>query len=408
MGRWKGTVEQTDIGYPHLRITDSLAFVGVQLQASWVKSRKENNDILVERLRSTINSWKSGKFMSLVSRPFSVNSFALSKVWFRTHIVDLRAQDINSISSVCKGYIYQDMLEKPAEVVLFRNAEQGGLGMHHIKCKAMASLITTFIQTAISNKFRRSLYHNSLFRYYCQDDRSLPKPDQPPYYSDVFFELIKKVLTDTPMNPAQMTLKQWYYHLLEELVTHEVRDGQRVQIQCRVEMLNPSNDWSKSFHLSRLKGLSSQIRSFLFKLLHQILPVRDRLNHILRNTNPVCILCEDEQPETLLHALFSCRSNRAAAEALLSLVRPYDHSITPQKVLLLDINCEPIYQQSVVMIMYTGLYHIWENRIKRKTTSLYQVRSELECLISLLRRSRSKYLREAGRMIFNTLENFPI
>ena len=210
------------------------------------------------------------------------------------------------------------------------------------------------------------------------------------------------------MNPAQMTLKQWYYHLLEELVTHEVRDGQRVQIQCRVEMLNPSNDWSKSFHLSRLKGLSSQIRSFLFKLLHQILPVRDRLNHILRNTNPVCILCEDEQPETLLHALFSCRSNRAAAEALLSLVRPYDHSITHQKVLLLDINCEPIYQQSVVMIMYTGLYHIWENRIKRKTTSLYQVRSELECLISLLRRSRSKYLREAGRMIFNTLENFPI
>ena len=203
--------------------------------------------------------------------------------------------------------------------------------MHHIKCKAMASLITTFIQTAISNKFRRSLYHNSLFRYYCQDDRSIPKPDQPPYYSDVFFELIKKVLTDTPMNPAQMTLKQWYYHLLEELVTHEVRDGQRVQIQCRVEMLNPSNDWSKSFHLSRLKGLSSQIRSFLFKLLHQILPVRDRLNHILRNTNPICILCEDEQPETLLHALFSCKSNRAAAEALLSLVRPYDHSITPRK-----------------------------------------------------------------------------
>ena len=136
--------------------------------------------------------------------------------------------------------------------------------------------------------------------------------------------------------------------------------------------------------------------------------IRDRLNHILRNTNPVCISCEDEQPETHLHALFSCRSNRAAAEALLSLAKPYDQSITPQKVLLLDINCEPIYQQSVVMIMYTGLYHIWENRTKRKTTSIYQIRSELECLISLLRRSRSKYLREAGRMIYNTLENFPI
>ena len=100
------------------------------------------------------------------------------------------------------------MLEKPAEVVLFRNTEQGGLGMHHIKCKAMASLITTFIQTAISNKFRRSLYHNSLYRYYCLDDKSIPKPDQPPYYSDFFFGLIRKIISDTPLNPAQMTLKQ--------------------------------------------------------------------------------------------------------------------------------------------------------------------------------------------------------
>ena len=90
MGRWKGTVEQTDIGYPHLRITDSLAFVGVQLQASWVKTRKENNDILVDRLQSTINWWKSGKFMRLISRPFSVNSYTLSKIWFKTYVVDLR------------------------------------------------------------------------------------------------------------------------------------------------------------------------------------------------------------------------------------------------------------------------------------------------------------------------------
>ena len=205
-----------------------------------------------------------------------------------------------------------------------------------------------------------------------------------------------------------MTLKQWYYYILEELVTHEERAGQRVQIQCRVEMLVPTNDWPKSFHLSRLKGLSTQIRSFIFKLLHQILPVRDRLNHILGNTSSICILCGDEESETILHALFYCSCNRDAADALLSLARPYDQSVNPQKVLLLDINCDSIYQQSVVLILYSGLHHIWENRIKKKTTSIYQIRSELECLISLLRRSRSKYLREAGKIVSNTLENFPI
>ena len=76
--------------------------------------------------------------------------------------------------------------------------------------------------------------------------------------------------------------------------------------------------------------------------MHQLLPVRDRLNYILRNAHPDCILCEDEQPETLLHAFFHCNSNRLAANALISLTRPYDRSITPEKVLLLDINCELI------------------------------------------------------------------
>ena len=210
------------------------------------------------------------------------------------------------------------------------------------------------------------------------------------------------------MNPIQMTLKQWHYFLLEELVTHEERDGQRILLQLRVERLVPTNDWSKTFHLSQLKGLSSPIKSFVFKLIHQLLPVRDRLNHILRNAHPDCLLCGDEQPETLLHAFFHCNSNRVAANALISLAKPYDRSITPEKALLLDINCELIYEQSVTLIMYTGLHLIWENRIKKKSTSMYQIRSEIECLISLLRRARSKHLREAGRIINNTLENFPI
>ena len=138
LGRWRGTVEQEDIGFPHLRITDSLAFVGVHLQATWQKTRKQNNDELVERVKGTIGAWKSGKFMPLVCRPFSLNSYALSKVWFRTHSVDMRAGDITTLASLCKSYMYQDMLEKPSELVLYRKVEHGGLGLHNVKCKAMA------------------------------------------------------------------------------------------------------------------------------------------------------------------------------------------------------------------------------------------------------------------------------
>ena len=80
------------------------------------------------------------------------------------------------LSSLCKRYIYQDMLEKPSELVLFRKVEQGGLGLHNTKYKALASLISTFLQTAANKNFRQSLNHSCLYRYYCLGDDSLRSP----------------------------------------------------------------------------------------------------------------------------------------------------------------------------------------------------------------------------------------
>ena len=88
LGRWRSTLQQEDIRQPHYSLSDRLSMVGVELLASWQRTRKVNNDELLTRVKSTIGSWKSGKFMPLVCRPFSLNSYCLSKVWFRTHSVD--------------------------------------------------------------------------------------------------------------------------------------------------------------------------------------------------------------------------------------------------------------------------------------------------------------------------------
>ena len=83
MGRWRNSLQQEDIGFPYLRLCDALSFVWVELTASWQSTRKLNHDELQTSVQNCINSWKSGKFMPLVSRPFSINTYCLSKVWFR-------------------------------------------------------------------------------------------------------------------------------------------------------------------------------------------------------------------------------------------------------------------------------------------------------------------------------------
>ena len=83
----------------NMRLTDTLDMVGVQLCATWGKTRMKNGEILRDKVGKLCGSWRTGKFMSLIERPFSANTYALSKVWFRCHNVNLREADFISINS---------------------------------------------------------------------------------------------------------------------------------------------------------------------------------------------------------------------------------------------------------------------------------------------------------------------
>ena len=86
--------------------------------------------------------------MPLSQRPWSINSYCLSKVWFRCFSVDLRKLDITAINSKVKSWLYSYQYIKPEEMVLFRPVNQGGLGLHNVEIKSQACLIKSFLETA--------------------------------------------------------------------------------------------------------------------------------------------------------------------------------------------------------------------------------------------------------------------
>ena len=88
-----------------------------------------------------------------------------------------------------------------------------------------------------------------------------------------FFKVIREVQDKTPLNPIYMSVKDWYKLLLERNVTtREVdQEGRRELVPCKIEERNPTIAWSDSYRVSRLKGLSPDSKSFLFKLVHTLL-----------------------------------------------------------------------------------------------------------------------------------------
>ena len=114
--------------------------------------------------------------------------------------IDLGVCDIKSITSSYKSWLYQDTLAKPEEMVLHRPHNHGGLGIHSVKYKALAGLITTFLQTAANPAFRTNLLHSLLFRKFILEEDDVPGvPDQlPPYFTQELFEIIKTAKADNP------------------------------------------------------------------------------------------------------------------------------------------------------------------------------------------------------------------
>ena len=210
LGKWRTSLKQEHLppSCNYMAISDHLDMVGVELRSTWTQTRKANGDILQNRITSTINPWKSGKFMPLTSRPWSINSFALSKVWFKCSSVDLRVADLNTITSSVKSWLYADMFEKPSEAVMSRPISHGGLGVINPKYRALASLIRSFLETAANSNFRRNYFHEHLYRFLVLEETNLPDPGFPPYYSPEFFHLIKKVKNDTPLIVTTMAISR--------------------------------------------------------------------------------------------------------------------------------------------------------------------------------------------------------
>ena len=151
--------------------------------------------------------------------------------------------------------------------------------------------------------------------------------------------------------------------------------------------------WKESYRLCRLPGLSPDSKSFLFKLIHTLIPSNERLNHLNQQVSPLC-WCRAGATETYEHLFFHCDQNSESGQALLRCIQSYDRSVSEEKALRLELSADESFILPSVSLLATGLALIWENRKSKKRTALHLMRAELELSVSIKRRSRLKKIRE--------------
>ena len=177
------------------------------------------------------------------------------------------------------------------------------------------------METAAHPNYRHSLFHEMLFRCHILEEDLPINPGYPPYYDRSFFDLIKFHHQNSPLNVTVISVKQWYRLLLEQkvLMSPETDSEPQKLIPVRCEALHPESNWNYAWHLVKTPGLKSSTSSFLFKLLHLLLPTQDRVHRLGVNgsqSTRLCMVCRTED-DSLQHAFYRCPSTAVAGLTVL-------------------------------------------------------------------------------------------
>ena len=288
LGRWKGTLTIEDLPVKYVALSEHLDMVGVQLMANYQKTRKVNCDDLQTKVQNIVGSWRGGKFMPLTNRAHSLNTFCLSKVWYKCSSINIRVCDHKKITSNVRSWLFADQLEKPEEHIVTRSRKDGGLGLANVQYKALALLIRSFLETLIIPNFKHNKYHEALFSWYVEEKRNIVQPSKPPYYDDTFFASIKMVKDEGLLNLKTMTTAMWYRVLVEENVTHRPAAPGRELVPCRAEQKHPDIDWGRTWSLSTTSGLPSIFLTFLWRMVYDLLPCQTRLFSVTLMKLEIC------------------------------------------------------------------------------------------------------------------------
>ena len=266
------------------------------------------------------------------------------------------------------------------------------VALHHVQKRALANLINTFLETACKEKFQHNQYHEALFKYYILEE-NIQKLDIPPYFRGDFFPAIRRIYK-SPLNINKISLRQIYRFLVEEVTMIEKEDSSNeplTLIPLKAELTTPSNQqWEQTWKMARMKMLGPILTSFMFKLLHKILPTAERVSRILPKNSPICTKCDGNVPETIQHAVFDCHGNHQVGQVLLTGLSKYLPNLTPIQILTLNLDTDEDQEFSMVWSIASFLSSLWHLRQEKKRIDLVTIRSEMEATCRLLS-SASKY-----------------
>jgi len=263
---------------------------------------KRNWEFRFGKFASCVPSWSSRNLPSLSSRIEVLRTFALSRVFYVASILPIKKTMVKRFESIIGKFIWNSggWLLRVALEDIKNPRNKGGLNLVCLQSMSNSLLLSQLFRLLRSSDDRSKAHIGFWIGYLLTD--FLPGIDSgpssnvvPDYYADIEFLIIEGQIDDlvTVNEWKLLTNKIIYRRMMENI------DPPRIEIEAGISFKNVWQNISQPV-------LSSSAADISFLLVHNKLPVGERLFRVGVKIDPYCDFCPGAQFCDIEHFFCSC------------------------------------------------------------------------------------------------------
>ena len=294
------------------KITNFVKICGVYFGQNSIKLNEQQ---LIKKVDRVIAQYQFRR-LALYTRATIINVVILAQVWYVLSICRLSTEFIKQLNRKIFKFLWKST-EWISRKTLIAEFQEGGLEIIDIQTRISAIEIKNLLCTlTMENNPHRDiiLYWLALplrKLIHIESLNLFPKATEPDKIYKPLVPLVKKVHAEWGNKPLEEIKLRHIYHILLKDIYKEPKIVTHFYSPNNIDHRQIFNNLKKSF-------LSNEARDLVFKIIHDILPLKLKLTLYKIINNMGCTFCNKYQ-ETIDHLFFKCDEIKLAYNAMLEL-----------------------------------------------------------------------------------------
>lgn len=290
LGGWAGRM---DFGVRLFEGKEEVKVLGVRFVPDMERLVRINWEGVVEKVKKCLAGWRSRVLPTLVLRKHALQTFALSKLWYLSQILHLPDWALEAVEAAMGSFLWLGSAERVSLETLMLEERRGGIGLVNTRVKADALFLRTWAR--LFSLYGTRYYEVAAYWLGFRLRKFLPWLRRQVHgfihspLHDAAKALVVRVVVpeegqqvEGQVFSARVFLGQSSRSLgkaLAPVLPAPTVEEKRLGLQV---------EWGVVWRRLLLQVLDPKVRDLMFRLIHNVHPTKQRLEHINCAWDNVC------------------------------------------------------------------------------------------------------------------------